>query len=95
LDSSEYSVLSDPCRNTPYIAQTREALRRFATESRVQFAFSGVHLSEMAPLQSHFSSAAVARTDLLVELCGRRAFVSFDRLLKLELSSLLSLDASS
>jgi hypothetical protein len=92
LDSSDYSTLSDPRRDTPEIARTREALRRFAATNQVQFVFSGVHLSEMAPLQTQFSPAATARADLLVELCGSYAFVSFDRLLKLELSSLLNRD---
>ena len=95
LDSNDYSTLSDPRRNSQDNLETREALRHLAATNRVQFAFSGVHLSEMAPLQSGYTSAAAARADLLVELCGRRAFVSFDRLLKLELSSLVGLESSS
>ena len=47
----------------------------------------------MAPLDAKFASVAAARADLLVELCGRNAFISFDRLIASELANLANPDA--
>lgn len=88
LDSSDYSALSDPSRRTEATEQTRHALIALARSGRVRFAFSGTHLSEMAPLAPQFVPSAAARADLLVELCGRVALISFDRLLSMELLQL-------
>lgn len=93
LDSNDYSTLSDPRRRTDRIDQVRTALQELAKSRLVRFAFSGVHLSEMAPLDTKFAPAATARADLLVELCGRNAFISFDRLIASELANLVNLDA--
>lgn len=92
LDSNDYSTLSDPRRRTDSIDQVRIALQELAKSDLVSFAFSGVHLSEMAPLDAKFAPAATARADLLVELCGRNAFISFDRLAALELAHLVNPD---
>jgi hypothetical protein len=85
LDSSDYSVLSDPTRRTPTLDRVCIELREFAKTTEVKFAYSGAHLCEMAPLNEKSTHAAAARADLLVDLCGRNAFISFDRLIKAEL----------
>lgn len=86
LDSSDYSTLSDPRWRSDAIDAIRAELLELAKSPFVRFAFSGAHLSEMAPLEAKYATAATARADLLVALCGRNAFISFDRLLKSELA---------
>jgi hypothetical protein len=66
LDSSDYSALSDPRRDTPKSTLTRDALSGLAQNPRVCFAFSGAHLSELAPLDAGYAPAATARVELLV-----------------------------
>ncbi|WP_454868477.1 hypothetical protein [Pseudomonas farris] len=44
----------------------------------------------MSPLDQQHSIAAVMRTNLLVELCGRNTLISFDRLMKAELTHLVA-----
>ncbi len=89
LDSSDYSVLSDPKRPLK-VEDTRKRLVELAASPRVLFAFSGIHISEMAPLQPRYTPAASARTDLMVELCNRNTFLSHDTLIKLEIGHLFS-----
>ena len=72
----------------------RIALLALAKSQSVLFAFSGAHLSEMAPLEARYAPAATARADLLVALCGRNAFISYDRLIRAELACLGNPDAS-
>lgn len=94
LDSSDYSALSDSRRQTEALDRTRNALLAMAC-SGVRFAFSGTHLSEMAPLQPEYTPSASERAGLLVALCGRNALVSFDRLLGMEVARLVDDNAPS
>ncbi len=43
----------------------------------------------MSPLEEQYASAGVARTALMVELCGRTTMISYDRLMKAELLRLV------
>jgi len=88
LDSSDYSVLSNPRIQTASTIHIRDRLLDWAKSGEVKFLFSGVHLSEMAPVESAYATSATARADLLTELCGRNALISFDRLLVLELGGI-------
>lgn len=85
LDSSDFSVLSDPRRCSGELASVLEQLRDWRAEGKIACYFSGVHLSEMAPLDATSTDAAQRRADLLVELCGRNALISQDRLFANEL----------
>jgi len=88
LDSSDFSVLSSETRSSDHEALRRDLVAMEKT-GEVRFVFSGIHLMELAPVQTGFATrAAAARADLLVELCGRRALASFDRLWEMELGSL-------
>jgi hypothetical protein len=82
LDSSDYSVLSDRKRRETEAPGVLDALRSWTRAGDVQCLFSGVHLSEMAPTHARHAAHAESRADLLVELCGRNAWISFDRLFK-------------
>lgn len=85
LDSADYSNLSDPKRATSASAEIVERLIAFRDARQVEFWFSGLHISEMAPLEDKSVEAAIARGQLLARLCQRNALVSFDRLVELEL----------
>ncbi|NIE63175.1 hypothetical protein [Burkholderia sp. Ax-1719] len=93
LDSSDFSTLSDVARQTPEILAIRETLLEQSRSGKVVFAFSGVHLSEMSPMGATFTPSAVGRTNLLVELCQRNAFISIDRLLDAEIARLYKSDS--
>lgn len=88
LDSADYSTLSDEKRCTPPLVELREKLIQWADSGDVEFWYSGTLLSEMAPLESRYADASVARTDLLVRLCKTQALISFDRILQQELHNL-------
>lgn len=85
LDSSDYSVLSDPKRITNDLSAVLQTLREFKERGVISIYFSGTLLSEMAPLHSEYADAAVRRANLLVELCGRNAMLSQDRVFSAEL----------
>ena len=67
LDSSDFSRLSNSKRSADE-AGIGAQLQAWATLGEVQFAFSGAHLTEMAPLEASFTPAAAARSDLVVGL---------------------------
>lgn len=90
LDSSDYSELSNPRRQSADRDALRDEFLRWSNSRKVLFTYSGVHLSEMAPLDPAYSPAATARADLLVALCKRNCFISFDELIKRELKEALS-----
>ena len=90
LDNNDYSSLSDPRRTQEQDAIRRQLLE-LARSGQVIFAFAGTHLMEMAPLTPEFTGAAAARADLLVDLCGRNALVSPDRVLEAELACAIGL----
>jgi hypothetical protein len=85
LDSSDFSILSDPGRRNDELASILLRLRRWVDEGKVVCYFSGTHLSEMAPIKSAYADASQRRSDLLVELCGRNALISQDILFAGEL----------
>jgi len=89
LDSSDYSVLSDPKRHTPELLDLLSHLRAWARDGKIQCLFSGTHLSEMAPLDGAHPEAAERRAALLSDLCGRSALVSQDVLFGDELRAAL------
>ncbi|PMZ92295.1 MULTISPECIES: hypothetical protein [unclassified Pseudomonas] len=89
LDSCDYSALSKP-QLVESEAQQLATLKALKLSGGALFVFSGAHISEMSPLDQQHSKAAVERTNLLVELCGRNTVISFDRLMKAELSRLVA-----
>lgn len=89
LDSCDYSALSKP-QLVESEAQQLATLKALKLSGDALFVFSGAHISEMSPLDQQHSTAAVERTKLLVELCGRNTVISFDRLMKAELSRLVA-----
>ncbi|AHZ68030.1 hypothetical protein OU5_0951 [Pseudomonas mandelii JR-1] len=94
LDSCDYSALSKP-QLTETEAQQLATLRELKLSRTVLFVYSGAHISEMSPLDQKYATAAVERTSLMVELCGRNTLISFDRLIKAELSRLVTRSSQS
>lgn len=90
LDSSDFSVLSDPKKQSPEIASTRERLIELSDSGSIEVWFSSAHIVEMSPLDVAFASAASARADLLVRLCRRNALVSPESLVSMEASRLVA-----
>lgn len=86
LDSSDYSMLSDPSKQTPALADTLQELLDLRDSGRVRFYYSGTILSEMAPLDPAYASAAEQRTDMLVRLCGTNALAWHSSILASELA---------
>lgn len=89
LDSSDYSTLSDLKRRTETAPGVLEQLRRWVAEEKIACYFSGIHITEMAPLTRVHSAAAKRRADVLVGLCGRNSLISLDRLIARELHNAL------
>lgn len=87
LDSSDFSVMSDPKRQHEWEAE-REALARYVAQGDIRCVFSQAHLVEMAPLDRSRAGLAVHKVDLLVSLCGGFTLPSLDRLLSGELMAL-------
>lgn len=88
LDSSDYSRLSSPSAQTESTIEIRNQLLEWSKSGQVRFLFSGILLLEMAPVEAIHTPLASLRADLLVDLCGRNALISFDRLLMLECASI-------
>lgn len=91
LDSCDYSHLSHPNLDMAKSEQLA-ALRALKNSGDAIFVYSGVHISEMSPLDQQYANAAVTRTKLMVELCGRSTMVSCDRLIHAELNCLVTRD---
>ncbi|MDP1833058.1 MAG: hypothetical protein Q8K67_13445 [Geothrix sp.] len=88
LDSSDYSRLSNPSCQTESTIEIRNQLLEWSKSGQVKFLYSGILLLEMAPMEAVHTPLASLRADLLVDLCGRNALISFDRLLTLEFASI-------
>lgn len=95
LDSSDYSVLSDPGKSEREAPGVLEKLRRLRDDGRVEFFYSAAHLTEMAPMQPVYADAALRRGNLLVELCGTNCMVHNEILFSSEVSVALDLSTAS
>ncbi|MNJ36480.1 hypothetical protein D3C77_312710 [compost metagenome] len=91
LDSCDYSNFSHPSLDAAK-AEQLAALRTLKKRGGVRFVYSGAHISEMSPLDQQYANAAVARTELMVELCGRSTMIAYDRLMRAELTRLVERD---
>ena len=94
LDSSDFSDLSNPKCCTDELSDVLRQLKQWVSEERIVCCFSGTHLCEMAPLDVAYSEVAESRANLLVELCGRNALISLDRLVAGELKNSVGLSAN-
>lgn len=88
LDSQDYSTLTDTKTLTADRIQVREALLSFAQKRKVQFVFSAAAVCEAVAVSPEATRLAELKAELLGDLCGANALVSFDRLLHAEVVAL-------
>ncbi|MGE6825639.1 hypothetical protein [Pseudomonas soli] len=89
LDSNDYSSMSEGEGSiSEKNKELRDRLLKIKSYGLHTFVFSGIHISEMAPISESYSSLASQRTNLLESLCSRNCMISFDKLIKIELTSL-------
>jgi hypothetical protein len=88
LDSQDYSSLTDPKLDAPDRREIRNALIHLAHTHQVRFVFSAAAISEIVALTPDSSHLSELRADLLYELCGSNALVSFTRLVRAEVNAL-------
>lgn len=86
LDSSDFSVLSDPQQLNESTIKLRDLFLEYSEKSLVQFRFSIAHVSEVAPLGAHAQQAAERRAALIYRLCGSNALVTTQEIQEAELS---------
>lgn len=94
LDSSDYSVLSDPDKAAREAPGVHDVLQRLKDAGSVEFFFSAAHLTEMAPVKPTYADAALRRGNMLVALCGGNCMVHHETLFRAEVSAALGLSAS-
>lgn len=90
LDSSDYSVLSDPKRRSAETDLVLARLLEFSQSEKVRFVYSAAAICEMAPQDSLRAGYAEARANLLSLLCRRNAFFSFERMIAGEAAQIKS-----
>ena len=88
LDSQDYSALTDPKLDAPERRQIKSNLLHLASSRQVRFAFSAAVISESVSLTADAAHLAELKAELLSELCGSNALVSFDRLVAAEVNAL-------
>lgn len=88
LDSQDYSVLTDPKRDTLDHRKIKETLLHLARSKQVRFAFSAISICESVALTEGSTHLAELKAGLLSELCGSNALVSVDRLVHSEVTAL-------
>lgn len=88
LDSQDYSTLTDTKTLTADRIKIRETLLCFARERKVKFVFSAAAICEAVAISPEASRLAELKAQLLSDLCGTNALVSFDRLLNAEVKAL-------
>lgn len=88
LDTQDYSTLTDPKLSTPELRKVKEALMHLARSHQVLFVFSAAVICESVPLTPESVHLAELKADLVSELCCSNALMSFDRLLRMEVTAL-------
>lgn len=85
LDSSDFSLLTDPRRLDEKMVVLRTKLQRYADTSQVQFRFSIVHVCEAAPIGREAQEAAERRAELIYRLCGTNTLVTTEEIREAEI----------
>jgi hypothetical protein len=88
LDSQDYSTLTDPNLDAPHLREIRDALLHLARSRQVRFAFSAAAVCELVAMRPDAAHLAELKAELLTDLCGSNALVSFDRLATEEANAL-------
>jgi hypothetical protein len=89
LDSSDYSVLSDPNRATDEVQSILSHLDGMREEGSITCWFSSASVSEAAPLAPTFIPAARSRLEMIKRLCGLNCLVHVSTLADIERSAVI------
>jgi hypothetical protein len=85
LDSSDFSVLSDPKHLSRIeIRELRSQLFKWRAENKVKFFYSAVHVVEAAAVEAQYTEKAKERSRLIHDLCGCNVFDIFPEVLRRE-----------
>lgn len=88
LDTQDYSVLSENLETGSPLIGIKARLENFARNRTVQFLYSSVLVSEIAPVERGTPSDAAKRASLMEILCGRTTFISLSSIFKIEFESI-------
>ena len=86
LDSSDFSVLSDPGRQ-PALASIEHELIGLQSAGLIEIRFSHLHIVETSPTRREDVSHAKARIEKIRQLCGSKCLVSTFSIIDREVSS--------
>jgi hypothetical protein len=89
LDSSDYSVLSDPSRSSSEVESILSQLERFLEDGRIACWFSAASVAEAVPLAPTFLPAARSRLEMIKRLCGNNCLVDGSTLAAIERDAVL------
>lgn len=89
LDSSDFSVLSDPKARTPAREAVEKTLLSWQADGLVQLRFSYVHVIETGPVTQGVIDLARKRFECIKRLCGTQCFRDPFSILKDEVASLV------
>ncbi len=84
LDSSDFSLLSDPLRATAELDEVLGRLTSYKNTGQVQFRFSAVHVFEAAPVGAGSQLSAQRRARLMHDLCGNCSMIGYLEIMKAE-----------
>ncbi len=89
LDSSDYSVLSDPSRSSSEVESILSQLEKFLRDGRIVCWFSAASVAEAVPLAPTFLPAARNRLEMIKRLCGNNCLVDVSALAAIERDAVL------
>nr|WP_216293252.1 hypothetical protein [Delftia acidovorans]MCA1066823.1 hypothetical protein [Delftia acidovorans] len=89
LDSSDYSTLSDPKRETPELSDVLQKLIAYKDSKKVKFIMTDVLVGEALPKKQSDIESSLRRVKLIKLLCGENVGISQSSLLKKEISQLI------
>lgn len=85
LDSSDYSILSDPKKNNLSLTRIKNELISLIQRRVIEIRFSIVHVLEMAHIGKENRPLALSRFKILNELCGGKTLLSIPDMENMEL----------
>lgn len=81
LDSSDFSVLSDPFRRTQEIITLESQLISWRNAGLIEMRFAYLHLIEAAPIEPQYTEAFRCRAQKIAELRQGQVLAAQDKIL--------------
>lgn len=89
LDSSDFSVLSDPSKRTREIITLESQLIKWRDDGLIEIRFAYPHLIEAAPMGASYIDVARCRAKKIDELCQGKALAAQDKIIAEEIKNLI------